>query len=215
VAFAKLSSEGSSIFRMGLDSGATATPLPESPGYNYPEDWSRDGETLLYVASETLPAPESSVWALPLAEDGTPEPVVHRAGHRLDEPQLSPDGRWLTYISNESGTWEVYVEPFRRRGERVRVSVDGGGQPQWRADGKELFYRKLDGPLVAVDVREAAGRLEVSLPTELFEAGVVGNAIQNNYAVSADGQRFLVQVPVESDRRRQMHVVLNWESLLE
>jgi eukaryotic-like serine/threonine-protein kinase len=58
---------------------------------------------------------------------------------------MSPDGRWLAYVSNESGRNEIYVEPFRRRGERVRVSRDGGGQPRWRGDGNELFYRSGDG----------------------------------------------------------------------
>ena len=88
-----------------------------------------------------------------------------------DEHHLSPDGRWLTYISLESGRFEVYVEPFRRRGEKVRVSPNGGGQPRWRGDGKEIFYLSPDGRLMAASVREtrpastSASPRRSSLPT--------------------------------------------------
>ena len=216
LAFTKITSpQRADLFRTGLHRGAPVTPLLESPGRDWAEDWSSDGETLFFVRAETRPATETSVWTLPLAGGGPPELVAQQPGFRLTEPQLSPDGRWLAYVSNESGAWEVYVEPYRRPGERVRVSVDGGGQPRWRGDGKELFYRKLGGPLMAVEVRQAAGRLEVDLPSELFDAGERSRASQDQYAVSADGQRFLVKLPVEGDRKLQMHVVVNWESLLE
>jgi hypothetical protein len=133
----------------------------------------------------------------------------------LAEPRLSPDGRWLAYISNESGQFEVYVEPFRRPGERVRVSVDGGGQPKWRADGRELFYRSLRGPMMAVAVRESAEGLEVALPTELFEAGDPLAPVSDSYAVSADGQRFLVRMRVGDAADQRIHLVTNWTSMLE
>jgi len=200
------------IFRTGLHTGATAAPLVESPGHDYPEEWTRDGEFLLFVR---IYQGETSLWALPLADESPPELVVKTEGFRAREPQLSPDGRWLAYVSNESGEWEVYVEPFRRPGERVRVSIDSGTQPRWRADGRELFYRKMTGPLMAVEIREEAERLEVGLPTELFAAGLLGSDAGDHYAVSADGQRFLVKVPIGDDSKFQMHVVLNWESLLD
>jgi hypothetical protein len=133
----------------------------------------------------------------------------------LDEPQVSPDGRWLAYISDESGDWEVYVQPFRRPGERLRVSVDGGGQPKWRGDGKELFYRSAGGPLVAVEVREGADGLEVGLPTELFEVGVVRRPQVDDYAVADNGQRFLVKIAVGEEAGDRIHVVTDWPSLLE
>jgi Tol biopolymer transport system component len=200
------------IFRTGLRSGATAAPLVESPGDDYPEEWTRDGEFLLFVRFSQV---ESSLWALPVAGEGPLELVVKAEGFHAREPQLSPDGRWLAYVSNESGEWEVYVEPFRRPGETVRVSVDGGTQPRWRADGRELFYRRMTGPLMAVEIREDAESLEVGLPTELFAAGLLGSSGGDHYAVSADGQRFLVKVPIDDDSKFQMHVVLNWESLLD
>jgi tricorn protease-like protein len=200
------------IFRTGLHRGATAAPLLESSEHDWPGEWTRDGETLLFTR---LSREEGSLWALPLADDGPPELVAKTEGFRTRVPRLSPNGRWLAYISDESGGWEVYVEPFRRPGERIRISVDGGGQPMWRGDGKELFYRDLRGPLMAVEIREEAERLEVGLPRELFAVGEFGSVGGKHYAVSADGQRFLVKMPVESDRKLHMHIVLNWESLLK
>jgi hypothetical protein len=97
----------------------------------------------------------------------------------------------------------------------VRVSVNGGGQPKWRADGKELFFVSRRNMLTAVEVQEEADRFEVGLPTELFEVPLVVRPQLDDYAVSSDGQRFLVKVPAEGDPGERIHVVLNWPSLLE
>jgi hypothetical protein len=107
------------------------------------------------------------------------------------------------------------VEPFRREGDRVRVSMDGGGQPKWRGDGKELFFASLDGQLMSVTFRVVADRPEVGLPVELFEIGGFSGPDYDDYAPSADGQRFLVKVGVNEVRPVRMHVVTNWPSLLE
>jgi Tol biopolymer transport system component len=195
------------IFHKVLRTGAPASHLLESPGLNFPECWSRDGRTLLYISG-------GAFWALSPTGERPPE-VVLRAESPLAEPRLSPDGRWLAYISKESGDWEVYVQPFRRPGERVRVSTGGGGQPMWRDDGKELFYRKPAGPLLVVGVREEADSLELGPPTELFRAGVEIAPTATDYGVSSDGQRFLVKVPIEGGARDSLHVVVNWPSVLE
>jgi dipeptidyl aminopeptidase/acylaminoacyl peptidase len=154
---------------------------------------------------------EQSVWALPV-KGGKAEPVL--TGFRVDEPQLSPDGRWLAYVSSESGQDEVYVEPFRREGDRVRLSVKGGGQPKWRKDGREIFFVTPTNRLMAVTVRAAGDRVDVSLPSELFEIRGIQGSGYDDYAPSADGQRFLVKVPMEQDRKPELHVVTNWTSLL-
>jgi Tol biopolymer transport system component len=208
----RLSKEGNhSLFRKGLG-GEPASPVPGGRGAEgervTPDSWSSDGKTLLYKTVDG-----TKVWALPLEGGGEAE-VVLNLEYRLDEPQISPGGRWLAYTSEESGEWEVYVQPFRRPGERVRVSVDGGGQPKWRGDGKELFYAASDGQLMAVDVGEGTAGPEVSLPTALFEIGD-SNPVNDEYGVSADGQRFLVKVPIGGDEAEKIHVVTNWTSLLE
>ena len=107
---------------------------------------SRDGTALLWDMSD------------PMAE-----PLVLR-GHEnwIMALSFSPDGRWLAYISDESGAVEIYVEPFQAPGGRVRVSADGGGQPKWRGDGKELFYVTFPGrKMMSVEMREEADRVEL------------------------------------------------------
>jgi hypothetical protein len=97
----------------------------------------------------------------------------------------------------------------------VRVSTDGGGQPKWRGDGKELFYTTPGNVLVAVGVRGGGGRLEVSLPSELFEVQGLQGTGYDDCAPSADGQRFLVKQPIEEGRKPRLQIVTNWTSLLE
>jgi Tol biopolymer transport system component len=201
------------LFLKGL-SGEAASPIPGASGAKQesrpiPESWSSDGSTLIY---KTLNG--TTAWALPLGEGGDPEPVL-KLEFLVDETQISPDGRWLAYVSEESGAWEVYVAPFRRPGERVRVSVGGGGQPKWRGEGEELFYVASDGKLMAVDVREGKAGPDVSLPTALFELETGGNPVSDDYGVSADGQRFIVKVRAGTDEPERIHVITNWTSLLE
>jgi Tol biopolymer transport system component len=205
---------GGDLVRKELATGASASPLLEGSGRHVPEFWTRDGKTLLVVTV----GEERTLSALSLDGEGSAEPLMKtRLG--FDEPQVSPDGRWLASISTESGRFEVYIEPFRRRGERVRVSTNGGGQPKWRGDGKELFYLTLGGALMAVDVREGTKGPEVGIPTTLIPAHVLRPVMMgpntDDYAVSADGRRFLVKKPATKDERQRIHVLLGWPELVE
>jgi Tol biopolymer transport system component len=194
------------VYRKALEGDAPPSPLAEVSGAAYPECWSAPANAILYGQGQAIGI---------LSPDGDAEPeTIMKKDFQIDEPQISPDGRWLAFISQESGQWEVYVEPFREEGERVRVSTEGGGQPKWRGDGRELFYVSPDGRLMAVDVQTKSGRIEVGLPVALFP-GVIADPIRDHYAVTADGQRFLVPVPVESDTGTRLHVVTNWTSLLK
>jgi Tol biopolymer transport system component len=203
------------VWRKGLRASEPETVLVDTPDQDFPEFWSGDGATLLFLRLNTGATENvKSAWAFPLG-GGDPSEVLRTAASRIDEPQLSPDGRWLAYMSDESGRYEVYAEPFRRDGDRVRVSVDGGGQPRWRGDGRELFYATPTGRLMAVAVRAPGDRLEVSLPVELFEIpGMRPSGEFDDYAASRDGQRFLVKLPVEQASTLKLHVVTNWTSLL-
>ena len=203
---------GLGLFRKGL-SGARAQPIPIGDEANaefrpIPHSWSSDGKTLLYKRIG-----QNKGWAFTLEEAEEPE-VLLDLDVSLNKLRVSPDGRWLAFTSQESGGWDVYVQPFRRSGERVRVSRSGGGLPRWRSDAKELFYQTPEGTLMAVKVGEGAAGPEVSPPTALLDAGSFRSG-WDSYGVSADGQRFLVKKPVEGDRELQLHVIVNWESLLE
>jgi len=211
LAFNTSTDKGAGVHRKGLRANDSETALMDSPDNDYPEDWSRDGRTLFYKRVDAKGA--ESLWAQPLEGGGDAVPLVSN-GFPVDEPQLSPDGAWFAYISRESGRDEVYLEPFRHEGERVRVSTNGGGQPKWRRDGKELFYVTPENHLVAVSVHATASHIEVGLPVDLFVVPVVTGTILDDYAASADGQRFLVKQPVSGSRKPQLHVVTNWTSLL-
>ncbi len=121
-------------------------------------------------------------------------------------PMLSPDGRWLAYTSNESGRFEVYVQPFPGAGARSRISRDGGTEPVWARNGKELFFRQGDSLMAVAMVNGAAvsgPQLLVSAPTLRATTGG-----RPNYDVTTDGQRF-VMIRLEPDGPR-IQVVLNW-----
>ena len=219
VVFSSDASGDQNLLRKGLQGSEAPAPLPGGAGAtpgerDIGEDWSRKGNTLLYMTHGA----ERTLWALSMDGGGPAEPIM-KDRFAVDEPQVSPDGRWLAYISRESGPYEVYLEPFRRRGERVRVSPNGGGQPRWRGDGKELFYLSPDGRLMAVDVREGTSGLAVGIPTVLVAAADLRAVVQgpdyDDYAVTADGQRFLVKRPAGEGQRQRIHVVLDWPSRLK
>jgi len=165
-------------------------------------DWSRDSRLVLYRTMKAQ-APEDGwdIWAKPLEDAGKPFPIAQT---RFDEraAEFSPDTRWIAYESNESGRFEIYVQPFPGPGAKVLVSNSGGSKPRWRSDGRELFYIAADSQLMAVPVRLPARgeRVEVASPVPLFSTRIestVQGGINSAYVVSADGQRFLMSVYVE------------------
>jgi Tol biopolymer transport system component len=199
------------VYHQALQGNTPASPVGQDLEGVFPECWSSPAKALLYV---TLQSPEGQAFGM-LSPDGDAEPeTILKRNSRIDEPQVSPDGRWLAYASQESGQFEVYVQPFRQEGEGVRVSTEGGGQPRWRGDGRELFYVSPAGRLMAVDVGAKGDRIEVGLPVALF-AGVNPDPSTDHYAATADGQRFLVPLPVGEEAAARIHVVTNWTSLLE
>jgi hypothetical protein len=130
--------------------------------------------------------------------------------------QFSPDGQWLAYQSDESGRFEIYVQRFPGPGGKRPISANGGAQVRWRRDGRELFYVAMDGRLMAVAIRFAAGGqdVEVGTPTPLFVThvgGAVRGLDRQQYVVSPDGQRFLMSVVPEDPHPSPIEVILNWQ----
>ena len=126
----------------------------------FASDISPDGRDLLY---QQLNAKTGwDIWALPLGRDGKPVPVVQTDADERSA-RLSPDGRWVAFVANNSGVFEVYVQPFPGPGRPVQVSTKGGDQPQWRPDGAELFYLALDGRLTATSIKPAADRQSIDV----------------------------------------------------
>jgi dipeptidyl aminopeptidase/acylaminoacyl peptidase len=179
-------------------------------GVAAPTDWSPDGRVILYA---NAPGPgHRDIWAAPLQGDRKPFPVVATPFNETSA-QFSPDGQWIAYQSNESGSMEIYVQRYPA-GRRVPVSADGGVQVRWRRDGAELFYLAPDNRLMAVPIRIDANSetIDIGKPVPLFSAALAGQPSQDSgrhYMVSRDGQRFLMDTLVEVEF--PMTVLLNWK----
>jgi len=193
----------------GPDEVLVATQDP-SASLSWPQ-YSPDGRFLLY--QERSGPNGASVWAVPLNGDAKPFPIVkpQSSQARIVFHRLSPDGRWLAYTSTDSGREEIYVTQFPSGSGRWQVSRDGGTFPQWRKDGKELYYLGLDTQLYAVDTKSEGNEFVGQNIRPLFP---IKNAYPNGapYLPDRDGERFIVAVPPEGSTA-PMNLVLNWTDL--
>jgi Tol biopolymer transport system component len=174
-------------------------------------DWSKEGQTIL-LNSQTSDR-GWDIFTLPVS-GSEPAPFVHSP---FDEvvPRFSPDGKWVAYLSNESGRGEVYVVPFPGPGGRWQVSngasIAGGGGSglAWSRDGKQIYYRSPDGPLMAADVESKGNELHAGAPRQIFAATTVGSI-----DTAPDG-RILVRVSAEHGEASPITIVLNWDAELK
>ena len=121
---------------------------------------------------------------------------------------LSPDGRWIAYLSDDSGANEISVQSFPAGSDRQQVSVGGGTQPRWRGDGRELFYVSSDRKVMSVDIH-AGERLEAGTPLALFQTRILPPVeARNHYDVTSDGQRFVVNSRRPEDASLPITVVV-------
>ena len=181
-----------------------------------PYDWSQDGKFILFgmISSKT----GSDIWLLPLFGDQKPTPFIETEFVET-QPRFSPDDRWVAYTSNESGTYQVYVQSFPTSGGKWQVSTGGGAQPQWRRDGRELFYLAPDRKIMAVEVNGAGPTFVAGVPKPLFDVHVStifpGAGGATYYEVTGDGQRFLVNTIAGDPTPVPLTVVLNWKAGLK
>src|SRR5205085_6733910 len=191
-----------------------------------PQSWSPDGKSILYQSFD--PKTASDLWLLPSNGKQKPIPILQSA-YNENFGQISPDGKWLAYVSDETTRPEIYVVPFPDgpSGAGVskrQISTAGGRFPRWRHDSREIFYidSVSNGKIFAVELTAGDRILQPGIPRELFDSGFVsvphlgGDYLP--YAVSADGQRLLVPRPIndasESGGLPFIAVVLNWTSAL-
>jgi Tol biopolymer transport system component len=192
--------------RSGTADGDAQRVLVVDRGNPVAQSWSSDGRLLVYELFD--PETHADLWILPMIGDGKPEPLLQSAFSEM-QGQISPDGRWLAYTSDESGELEIYVQPFRRPGPARRISRGGGGDPRWRHDGRELFYIAADRRFMSVAV-ETGERFDAGSPVALFDTGMPPHwyEARNLYDVSRDG-RFLFMEPIQDDRTLPLTVLVN------
>ncbi len=199
------------LYQKSSSGAGTEEVLLEDNLEKYPTSWSPDGRSILYRTSS--PQTRAELFVLPLSGDRKPVPFLNT---KFDEGfgQFSPNGRWVAYRSNESGRNEVYVAPFPGPGGKWQISTAGGDRPRWRRDGSEIFYLAPDNKLMAAAVNDKGANFEVGAVKPLFEARFVTGG-RNQYAVSADGQRFLINTTPEQEASAPITVVLNWTAGLK
>jgi Tol biopolymer transport system component len=201
------------LYQKPLTGVGNETLLLATPQNKFAMGFSSDGRFLLYrVTAENT---NWDLWVLPLDGDRKPRPVVQTAFQEM-MGEFAPDGKSIVYMTNESGRFEVYVQSFPEPGAPVQVSTGGGSQPRWRQDGRELFYIALDGRMMAAPVtKDAEGRLQAGNPTPLFMTRSAGGAVpspqRQQYIVSADGQRFLINTMTDEASTSPITLVLNWK----
>ena len=175
----------------------------------FPSDWSRDGKYLMYYRTDTKTRLDT--WVLPLFGDRTPMKILGTP-YNESQGQFAPDGKSFAFVSDESGQPQVYLQSFPSPTLQAQVSTGGGTQPRWRPDGRELFYLAPNGKMMSVSIR-GNDTLETDAPRLLFNTPLDPRALRQTYAISPDGQRFLLQMPSASSSST-LTVVLNWPGLL-
>jgi eukaryotic-like serine/threonine-protein kinase len=179
----------------------------------YPVDWSHDGRYIAYVIND--PKTKIDVWVLPVTGDQKPFPFAKTEASERGA-RFSPDGKWLAYVSDESGVPQIYVETFPSSGGKWQVSTSGGYHIAWRQDGKELFYVAADRKMMAVDIKGEGANFEAGPPTPLFELRVPNyTGSQAQFAVTPDGQKFLIANTHGENKSEPITVALNWTANLK
>ena len=203
-----------SLYQRPIGAGQRELLLQSQTEDTFVSDTSPDGR---YIVYQRINAKSGwDIWALPREPNATPIPVVQTDADERSA-RLSPDGRWIAFVSNNSGVSEIYVQPFPGPGRRLQVSTKGGDEPQWRPDGAELFYLALDGRLTATSIKQAPDHqsIDIGAPVPLFSAQVglvVRPILAGDYVSSADGQRFLVNRLLRDAGGTPVRVVLNWRA---
>jgi tricorn protease len=193
IALSRFSSpNGFWLYRQPID-GSAAVLLLGKKDVDFPEDWSRDGNFLLYMNCES--ATSFNLMALPLKGDNRKPILIAQSSAQEKNGRFSPNSQWIAYQSDELGNRnEIFLQPFPEpTSERRRASIDGGSSPEWGPEGKELYFLSPDNHLMAATVTysENGRSVELGKPAPLFSL-----PLGADYTVSADGQRFLIIEPV-------------------
>jgi len=205
------------LYRKEASGAGTEQRVTESANAQWAQDWSRDGRLVLYY--EHAPDTQRDLWVMPVTPDGTSEHLASASGGarpylrtRFNEylarfsPEPSP--RWVAYTSDESGRNEVYIRAFPEPRGKFQISTDGGTNPEWSPDGRELYYVSPDRRLMAVGLKLGADLVAPATPRQLFN--LPGGSF---YAVAPDGKRFLVSMPAGGSQ--PLEVIVNWPALLK
>jgi hypothetical protein len=206
------------LYRKDANGAGAEERITESGNIQFPNDWSRDGRFLFY--HETAPETQRDLWVLPVTASGKPEANTQPRPYlrtRFNEWQArfspEPIPRWVSYISDETGREEAYIQAFPEPRGKWQISTGGGRFPGWGKDGRELFYLAPDNKLMSVSLKFGADSVERSVPRELFIVHWDNIVADAPYDVAPDG-RFLVRATTETGSE-PLQVIVNWPALLK
>jgi Tol biopolymer transport system component len=179
--------------------------LHPSGNHRHTDSVSPDGRLLAFTdfSRET----GEDIWIMPLEGDHKPQAFLQTSFNE-SEARFSPDGRWIAYVSNESGRNEIYLQSYPDHAGKLQISSDGGDEPVWAHDGRELFYRNTSKMMVAEIINQPA--FKAGKPRLLFEGRYENLSWEPNYDVSPDGQKFLMLKSLDDTPPNQINIVLNW-----
>jgi Tol biopolymer transport system component len=200
------------LYMKEVEGAGTDTELWAGEDVDLPMSVSRDGRFLAYVQGTGGGVSNSDIKILPLQEGAEPYDF---AATEFDEwsAQFSPDGRWMAYQSDESGQPEIYVTSFPEPGRKWQVSTDGGTQPRWRGDGRELYYLSPAAKLMVAEVDPSGAGFQIGSISELFDTPRMPIGVFD-YDVTSDGERFLMNT-VGDSAFEPITLVVNWTAELE
>jgi Tol biopolymer transport system component len=179
--------------------------------------WSPDDKYIVFEVTDLKTGWD--LWVLPLSGDRKAYPLMQTPFNET-WAEISPNGKWIAYASDETGRYEVYIRPYPSGDGKWQVSTNGGWYPRWQKDGKELFYHDAaaNGKILSVRVNISGQAPEFSSATPLFDSGYINinHGVHHKYAVSPDGKRFIIpraESTLTGDTRQlPLTVVLNWDS---
>ena len=203
------------LYSKALNGSEAEQSLTQSPNFQVPTDWSRDGRFVLFYEATSK---QRELWVLPVTPEGRPaanEKPKRYAGGQFNTrlARFSPDNRWVAYESDESGRYDVYVDSFPEPHRKVQISTAGGSMPGWGPDGREMFYVSPDNMLMAVSLKVGANSIEPSPPRELFSVPIYDPGLYS-YDIAPDGQRFLIAPPAQQ-APEPLTLIVNWPVLLK
>ena len=215
IAYRKLLSDSLETINPSSGKKEAIPGVPEDIAGAFLQSWSPDGRFLVW--SKSIEG-QSDLWIASLDGKSKAAPFVQSPSNEF-RAEISPDGHWIAYVSNESGREEVIVESFPQPGKRKRISTEGGNFPAWRLDGRELYYLEPSAAqrskLMVVRVDTSSSAFVASRPELLFEPPPLGNNPRRGQYAAFPGDRFLMNVLVEETKPSSITVILNWPALLK
>ncbi len=198
------------IYQQAADGLGSTEPVFQSKDQvKYLNDLSADGRYAIYDTGT-----DSQLWALPLFGERKPFAFV-QGSLKAGSAQFSPNGRFVAYLTNETGRNEIYVQTFPEHTGKWQISASGGTEPMWSRNGKELLYLTPDEKLMSVTVNTGLATLQAGIPQPLFQAQLIPLSYWRNiYIPSPDDQRFLMLAPATQTKPEPITVVVNWPALL-